>query len=270
MADAASSRDVDPPSGKRLRNLDPGPLSIEPEMETHAHVMELVILLTSLEYAWRGRSDYFASGNLSIFYSVASPRTGRAVRRKLEFCGPDFFVVLDPIKKPTRNSWVVQNEGGKYPNVIVEVLSNRTRKNDRGKKKSIYEQVFKTPEYFLFDPAKSTLEGYRLAQGHYETIAPDASGHLPSEQLGLALGLVDMPPLGRKMARLFTLKGELVPLPPEAAEREEARAKREEARAKREAARARREAARADRAERDRERLAAKLRELGVDPDRLD
>ena len=245
-------------------------------MESHAHVMELVMLLTGLQYAWRGRSDYFASGNMSIFYPVKSPRTGRTVRRKLAFCGPDFFVVLDPIQKPMRNSWVVQNEGGKYPDVIIEVLSNRTRRNDRTKKKAIYEKTFKTPEYFLFDPIKSTLEGHRLVRGRYHPIALDTFGHLPSERLGLALGLVDTPSIGCEMARFFTPEGELVPLPPEAAEREAARAERAERDKEREAARAERaerdkerEAARAERAERDKELLVAKLRALGLDPDRL-
>lgn len=256
-------------------------------METHAHMMQIVMLLTSLLFAWRGRTDYFASGNLSIYYPVSDARTGRTVRRKLRFRGPDFFVVLDALPKLERNSWVVQNEGGKYPDVIVEVLSRRTRAADRGKKKDIYERIFRTPEYFLFDPMKSTLEGYRLVRGRYRPITADARGHLPSARLGFSLGLHDSKELGRKMARLFTPEGDLVPLPPEAAEqamrateheaaraereteraeREAARADREAARAGREAARAEREAARAERAEREKEALLARLRALGVDP----
>src|SRR5262245_6743031 len=133
--------DTPPPeSGERSRDLDPGPLSHEPQMETHIHMMQVVYLLTSLMWLWRDRSDYFASGNLSIYYPAVSARTGRTVRHKLAFRGPDFFVVLGAKPKPVRNSWVVENEDGKYPDVIVEVLSRSTRANDRGKKKAIYER----------------------------------------------------------------------------------------------------------------------------------
>ena len=74
------------------------------------------------------------------------PRTGRPARKKLAFRGPDFFVALGARPKPRRNSWVVENEGGKYPDVIVEILSKRTQAADRGEKKAIYEKVFRTPE----------------------------------------------------------------------------------------------------------------------------
>src|SRR4051812_12453137 len=120
--------DTPPPeSGERLRDLDPGPLSHEPQMETHVHMMQVVYLLTSLMWWWRDRKDYFASGNLSIYYPAVTTQTGRTVRRKLAFRGPDFFVVLGAKSKPRRNSWVVENEDGQYPDVIVEVLSKSTR-----------------------------------------------------------------------------------------------------------------------------------------------
>jgi len=188
-------------------------------METHVHMMQVVVLLTSLLWWWRARTDFFASGNLSVYYPSVSPNTGRTVRRKLAFRGPDFFMVLGAKPKPRRNSWVVENEDGKYPDVIVEVLSKRTRAADRGKKKAIYEKIFRTPEYFLFDPETSRLDGFRLVKGRYVAIKPDAHGRLPSERLGLAFGLQEDPSLDGKVARLFTPEGALVPSPHEAAER---------------------------------------------------
>jgi len=44
---------------------------------------------------------------------------------------PDFFVVLGTEKKD-RKSWVVWQKEGKYPNVIVEVLSDKTVSVDKG------------------------------------------------------------------------------------------------------------------------------------------
>lgn len=158
-------------------------------------------------------------------------------------------MVLDPKPKKLRNSWVVENEDGKYPDVIVELLSKSTRANDRGKKKQIYETVFKTPEYFLFDPQALTLEGYHLVRGRYAAIRPDARGRLWSDKLEVSLSVHD------GSLRLFTEKGKLVPLPDEAALHAMGRAKHE-------AARARQEAARADRLERENARLLAELRAL--------
>lgn len=280
---SSRSKEGAPSSGIRRRHeaLDPGPYSDEPQMETHAHMMQVMLLLMSLHWWWRGRRGYFASGNLSIYYPTTSTRTGKTLRRKLAFRGPDFFVVLHAKPKPRRNSWVVENEDGKYPDVIVEVISPSTRTADRVKKKEIYEQVFKTPEYFLFDPTTCALEGYRLSRGKYAPIKPDEHGHLPSRKLGLCLGLHPHLELDGDMARFFTLDGDLVPIALEAAEgalaevdRETTRAKDAEAHANRVERERDRAVAKLSRAEQEKnraeakaERLAAKLRALGIDPD---
>lgn len=202
------------------------------------------------------------------------------MRRKLRFRGPDFFVVFNPFPKPFRRSWVVENENGKYPDVIVEVLSKSTESKDRGEKKAIYQNIFRTPEYFLVDPEKGTLEGYLLVNGRYQPMTPNERGHLWSERLGMAIGQVYDPELGLTFARFFTAEGEMFPDAPEAAqqamaeadaekaraEKEKARAENAEARAEHEKARAEQEKARAEQAEQDKARLLAKLREFGIDP----
>ena len=68
-----------------------------------------------------------------------------------DFRGPDFFVVLGAEKSP-RKSWVVWQEGGVYPHVIIELLSSSTAQVDRGLKKELYQNIFRTPDYFWFDP----------------------------------------------------------------------------------------------------------------------
>jgi len=185
-------------------------------MESDIHLVQMLILLSSLQWRWRGRKDFFAAGNLSIYYKVVSGREGRAVQKKLAFRGPDFFVVLGAWPKPRRNSWVVENEGGKTPDVIVEILSKSTQAADRGKKKAIYEKVFKTPEYFLFDPEKIVLEGYRLSRGRYVSIVKDGAGRLWSERLEFALGT------HAGKLRFFDGRGGLVALPEEDADKEKA------------------------------------------------
>jgi Uma2 family endonuclease len=173
-------------------------------METYAHLQQMILLIKCLEWLWRERNDFFAAGNLTIYYS---PR-----QRKSEyFRGPDFFVVLGVEPKP-RNSWVVWQEEGKYPHVIVEILSPSTADTDRGLKKQIYQDTFRTPDYFWFDPETLEFQGFHLVEGQYQELQPNKRGWLWSQQLGLYLGI------HQSQLRFFTASGKLVSTPEETAE----------------------------------------------------
>ncbi|NEQ25975.1 MAG: Uma2 family endonuclease [Microcoleus sp. SIO2G3] len=209
-------------------------LSDEPPLETYLHLQQMMLLLKSLDWWWRDRNDYFSAGNLTVYYS---PRQ----RRSEDFRGPDFFVVLETERQP-RKSWVVWEEDGKYPNVIVEILSETTAATDKTLKKQIYQDSFRTPDYFWFDPDTLEFAGFHLLDGQYQPLEPTAQGWLWSQQLELYLGV------HQKQLRFFTPEGQLVPTPEEVAEQETQRAEQEAQRAA---------------------RLAAKLRELDIDPDTI-
>lgn len=106
---------------------------------------------------------------------------------------------------------MVWEENGKYPNVIIELLSNSTAAIDRGWKKQIYQDIFRTPEYFWFDPQSLEFEGFELIRGQYRRLQPNEQGWLWSEQLELYLGIHE------KKLRFFTSEGQLVPTPEEEA-----------------------------------------------------
>lgn len=178
-------------------------------------------------------------------------------------------MVLDTEKRP-RKSWVVWGEDGKYPNVIIEILSDSTAKVDRTDKKSLYQNTFRTPEYFWFHPETLEFQGFLMMGGQYQPIPPNAEGYLWSEQLGLYLGVYE------SKLRYFTPDGVLVPSPQESALEERRRANDERRRADEERLRANSERQRAEiaqnqlREERQRsELLAQKLRELGLNPDEI-
>jgi Uma2 family endonuclease len=232
-------------------NFPPGDLySDEPPLESSLHLQQILLLIKCLDWLWKDRNDYFAAGNLTIYYS---PR-----QRKSEyFRGPDFFVALDTERKP-RKSWVVWQEDGKYPNVIIELLSDSTAKTDRGLKKQIYQNTFRTPDYFWFDPQSLEFQGFHLVDGQYLDLQPNPQGWRWSQQLGLYLGVHD------QQLRFFTAAGQLVPTPEESAEQAEARAEAERQRAEAERQRAEAERQRAETERRRNERLTARLRELGV------
>ena len=67
-------------------------------------------------------------------------------------------------ERKTRKSWVVWEEDGKYPHVIVEVISPSTADIDKTTKKKIYQDTFRTPDYFLFDPENLELTGFHLSK----------------------------------------------------------------------------------------------------------
>lgn len=245
--------------------------SDEPPLESDRHLKQIVLFLSSLEWWWRDRPDapeqrrnnFFAAGNLTIYYSTRQ-------RKSEDFRGPDFFVVLDTEYKE-RKSWVVWNEEGKYPNLILEILSDTTAQIDRGLKKQIYQDIFRTPEYFWFDLYSLEFKGFRLKDArYYEEIAPTEQGWLWSQQLELYLGIVE------EQLRFFTPEGELVPAPKEVAIQEQQRAEAERQRAEVERQRAEQaeataeaERQRAEQAEQRAESLRRRLQEMGVDPNEL-
>ena len=182
-------------------------LSDEPPLETDLHRLQMTLLIQCLEWLWRLRQDFYASGNLTIYYS---PRQ----RKSEQFRGPDFFVVLGTERKP-RTSWVVWEEDGTYPNVIVEILSPKTADTDRGLKKQIYQDIFRTPDYFWFDPQSLEFKGFQLVGGQYQELQSNPQGWLWSQQLELYLGIYE------SKLRFFTAQGQLVPTPEEAAQQAE-------------------------------------------------
>ena len=235
--------------------------SDEPEMESTQHYMQLMLLVICLEWLWRDRNDYFLGTNLTIFYS-------RQYLKTKEFRGPDFFLVKKTEKRP-RKSWVVWEENGKYPNLIIELLSDSTARVDRNLKKDLYQNIFRTPEYFWFDPETLEFMGFRLQQNRYEEIKVNNQGWRWSQELELYLG-VD----GGKL-RYFTANGEQVVTPQEAAIQQQLlsqQAQLEAQQAQLEAQQARAEAQQAQlevQQERERaERLAQQLRELGIEPNK--
>jgi Uma2 family endonuclease len=245
-------------------------LSDEPELESDFHRDQIDLLLHLLKWHWRHRNDIYCSGNTTVYYDE-SQRTTR------NFRGPDVFVVLGANPKP-RNSWMVWREGGQYPHVVIELLSDSTAKTDRTTKKDLYAVTWRLPNYFWFHPRTKEFQGFRLADNQYEPILPNPAGYLWSDQLELFLGLHE------GMLRLFTDTGELVLSQAEAEtlrreqtqqqlELEQQRAQTVQQQLELEQQRAQTvqqqlelEQQRAQTAQQRVEQLARRLQELGVDP----
>jgi Uma2 family endonuclease len=173
-------------------------MSDEPEMESSLHYEQLALLVSCLEWLWRDRQDFFIGANLTVYYS-------RQQLKKRDFRGPDFFLVKDTERK-ARNSWVVWEEEGRYPNLIIELLSDSTAQVDRTTKKVLYQSQWQTPEYFWFSPKTLEFCGFRLgSQRRYDPIVPTDQGWLWSQELNLYLGIHD------RQLRYFDVHGQMVP-----------------------------------------------------------
>jgi Uma2 family endonuclease len=239
-------------------------LSDEPEMESSLHYMQLLLLVTCLEWAWQERDDFFIGANLTIYFS-------RQQLKNHDFRGPDLFLVKNTTRAP-RNSWVVWEEDGRYPDLIIELLSDSTANVDRTLKRNLYAERFHTPEYFYFSPETLEFAGFRLDINQYRPIIPNAQGWLWSEMLGLFLGIHE------RQLRYFSLEGALLPTPQESAQNEIQKAKQEQQKAKQEQQKAEQErlnaeqerlnaeqqSNRADMAEAKLQKLQEKMRSLGI------
>jgi Uma2 family endonuclease len=216
-----------PPSSEFLAYSDGEP------MESARHRQQMVVLLESLEDAWRDRDDFYAGGDMFLYFSELQTRRN-------DFRGPDVFVVLNTTRRE-RRAWVVWEEDGQTPDVIIELLSDKTQAVDRGDKMRIYARLLKVGEYFLFDPFTAELLGYQLdaLHGKYVPKVPDSQGRLRCEQLGLYLATVEAELYGTRAAwlRWWNDDGTLLQLPAERANAEATRANEEAARADTEAAR---------------------------------
>lgn len=163
-----TSRDVDYPT------RDGRPMG-----ETEVHRDDMIDLIQSLQGHFADDPGVCVSGNLMMYYVEGDKR---------RHVSPDVFVVRGIPRRP-RLYYLVWEEG-KGPDLVIELTSPSTRREDQGKKLVLYRDTLRVGEYFLFDPfeeyLKPSLQGYRLVAGRYEPIAPEA-GRLPSAVLGLHL-----------------------------------------------------------------------------------
>jgi Uma2 family endonuclease len=226
-------------------------------LETKRHRIAMNILIRSLDYFWEKRNDYFAGGNMFLYFSAEQ------VKNK-DFRGPDFFVVLNVDGSYSRRTWTVWDERGRYPDVIVELMSPSTREIDLGKKKELYQETFRTPNYFVFDPFDpSSLQGWRLEGNGYMRLEQDDRGWLWCDRLDLWLGTWEGT-IERETAqwlRFYNGGGQLILLPEEAAQQEAEIAQQEAEMAQQQAETAQQQAEMAQRRSQELEALLSRYRE---------
>lgn len=153
----------------------------KPMAETDLHRRIMFELIEMLGERYAGDPNVYVSGNLLLFYEQGNKR---------KHVSPDVFVVFGVPKLPDRLNYILWDEG-KAPDVVIEITSKTTRREDQTKKRELYRDVLRIREYFQFDPTEDylrpSLQGHWLAGGSYVAIEPAADGALRSDVLGLLL-----------------------------------------------------------------------------------
>lgn len=153
----------------------------KPMAETDEHRDIMMDLLDALEEYFRDNAQVYISGNIFVYYKDEAG--------EMQSVSPDILVVRG-VQKKRRRIYNLEVEG-KAPEVVIELTSLSTKKEDLGNKRFVYANLG-VKEYFIFDPFGDTirpaLRGFRLEGGDY---VPIVGTRLKSEVLGLELRLED-------------------------------------------------------------------------------
>ncbi len=211
--------------------------------------------------------QYCIGQDCGIYWRETEPPEKGAV-------APDWFYVPNVPPKldgQIRRSYVLWRE---YltPTIAMEFASGNGKEERDTTPYSgkfwVYERVMRIPYYAIYEIRNSTLEVYHLGDS-YQKMTPNDRGHYPIAPLEVELGVVQGTYQNQDSLwlRWWDQDGNLLLIGDERAELEQQRAENEHQRAENEHQRAENEQQRAEFEYQRAEKLAAKLRELGINPD---
>jgi Uma2 family endonuclease len=106
---------------------------------------------------------------------------------------PDFFFI-----STTRSSIITERNIQGAPDLVVEILSDSTRKNDEGIKHTLYERA-QVQKYWIIDPHSETVKIFQLRKGRY-----DSTQELTTKQPKAALTTPLLPGLSLPLHEIFS------------------------------------------------------------------
>lgn len=192
----------------------------------------IVTIKEGLEWLFKDDPDVFVAGDL-LWYPIEGNNVTRAA--------PDVMVVFGR-PKGDRGSYQQWKEGNIAPQVVFEVRSPGNTQTEMDKKLVFYDR-YGVEEYYLYDPDKSDLSGWLRRENRLDVIEPILGWVSP--RLGIRFEmpkteLVLYRPDGERFATYVEL----------ATSREQVLQQLEPEKARS-------------------QQLAAKLRELGINPEEL-
>lgn len=215
----------------------------EPGVPDEFHLLQPQLLRETFQPANYPADQIFVATDMNLYFDLR--HTGWYKR-------PDWFAVVGVPRfydeKDLRLSYVIWQEGVS-PLVVVELLSPGTEKEDLGQtlrdvneppgKWEVYERILRIPYYVVFDRRTDRMQVFQLEGGSYrEHELTSGRFGIPELELSLGLWQGEYQGVARNWLRWLDKAGRWLPTPVE------------------------QERQRAD-------RFAAKLREMGIDPDQI-
>ena len=134
----------------------------KPMGETELHILLLAELLTGLRAHRSGDADPYIVADVFVYFEDRKPK---------KVIVPDLFAVRN-VPRHTRRVYRSFEEG-RFPEFILELVSESSYIDDQGSKKTIYAEQGAL-EYFLYDPEghwlKPALQGFRLVDGSWQRL----------------------------------------------------------------------------------------------------
>jgi Uma2 family endonuclease len=184
---------------------------------------------------------------------------------------PNVMVVFG-VPKGDRGSYMQWRENHIAPQVVFEILSPGNRLTEMLKKQLFYDR-YGVEEYYLYDPDRNDLSALiRGAEGPFEPV--DDPHDWVSPRLGIRFQWDDdtltlLRPDGQPFSTLLEER-QRAEQAQQQAEQERQRAEQAQQQAEQERQRAEQAQQRAEQERERADRLAARLRELGLDPETID
>ena len=248
----------------------------QPVGENTTQFRLIMMIHGGLDTLFKDVEDVFVAGDL-FWYPVRLTEEEISQEKKPSRLAPDVMVIFG-VRKKDRPSYKQWEEDDITPQVVFEIISPSNSKEEMQNKFEFY-QTHGVEEYYAYNPKGNRLEGWLRSSDKLEAI-PEMEGWT-SPRLGVKFTTRS------GELRLFAPDGEMfasyVDL---ASERDRERLEKERERLEKELesqrANSERRRANAAESERDRERLEKeraqdtveklrdRLRELGVDPDKIE
>jgi Uma2 family endonuclease len=220
----------------------------DPGVPDEFHIIQPELLRLTFQPNNYNPTEIFVATDLNLYYDTHHPQWYKR---------PDWFAVLGISRlyeeKDLRLSYVIWQEGIN-PFLVVELLSPGTEKEDLGQtlrdaskppsKWEVYESILRIPYYLVFDRYTDQLKVFQLTGGKYQELQlTEPKVWLETIDIGIGIWQGSYQSIERKWLRFYDLEGNWISTPEDRANQAEKKAEQEKQRA---------------------EKLAAKLRELGV------
>jgi Uma2 family endonuclease len=146
--------------------------------ETFLHYELLAYLWNALKVHLQGRTDIFFAANMNLYYEEGNPRV---------YYTPDLMICFGVENRP-RKVYKLWEDGG-FPQVVFEIASDRTWKNDISDKYEAYAEMG-VEEYYLLDSERIYLPlplmAYQRANERLKYV-PTQNDRIFSPRLGLEI-----------------------------------------------------------------------------------